>query len=147
MPQTLDDVFSQAQWFSDDTPYRLLQLPARAIMPAVSILAEVRDPFVAVIIDKDEITLLMPAALVEEFAERLVRFPDHRVSEKQYRLITLDVVLDFNLVGLMAHVTTALAKAGISVLTYAAYSRDHFFVTVEDFETALTILEQLKKGS
>jgi hypothetical protein len=44
----------------------------------------------------------------------------------------------------MAVVTRALADANVSVLPFAAYSRDLVFVSEKDFDTAMQVLERLK---
>ena len=47
----------------------------------------------------------------------------------------------------MAKITKALAIAKISVLPFAAYSRDHIFVAEDDFEKAMQVLERLQQES
>ena len=69
------------------------------------------------------------------------------IEEVNYRLIAFDVVLDPTLIGFMAKITKALAGAKISVLPFAAYSRDHIFVADRDFDKAMQVLEDLKKES
>ena len=94
-------------------------------------------------VDADEVTLVVSAELVEEFESRL---RDHVISDTAYRLITLDVVLEHDMIGFMARVSTALAEAGISVMPFAAYSRDHVLVPADQFETALTALQRLQSN-
>jgi hypothetical protein len=47
----------------------------------------------------------------------------------------------------MAVVTRTLADANISVLPFAAYSRDHIFVSEADFDRALLVLNRLKDST
>jgi hypothetical protein len=47
-------------------------------------------------------------------------------------------------VGLMARITQILAAAKISVMPFAAFSRDHIFVGEADFDKAMQVLGQLK---
>lgn len=140
MTQTATEVLSQAKFYSDEQDYRLLKLHPRAIILAAGIVAEIADPFTAIIADKDEVTLLLPFAYVEEFQDRLHNYQ----MSAPYRLITMDVELEPELIGFMAHISTALAQAGISVLPFAAYSRDHLFVPAEKYELAIATLEKLK---
>lgn len=144
MTQTIQQALSQAQFYSDHEDYVLVRLPASAVTAAAGILAEIGEPFGAVLLDKDEVSLLIAKSDFEEFKRRL---PDCQVSDNRFRLITIDVELEFNLVGFIAHLSAALAAANISILTYAAYSRDHLLVPAEHFENALRILAQLKSSA
>ncbi|HEX2905757.1 MAG TPA: ACT domain-containing protein [Phototrophicaceae bacterium] len=144
MAQTVQQALAQTALFSDGRDYVVIKLPARAITAAAGVIAEIGEPFGALIVDKDEVTLVIPAEALEDFIKRL---PGHAVAEKHYRLITFDGILDFTLVGFMAVVSQALAKVGISILPVAAYSRDHLLVPADQVEVALKTLEQLKSGN
>ena len=143
MTQTVEQVLQAAKLYSDGKLYVLVRLPPRAITAAAGVLAELAEPFSALVVDKDEITLVIPADSVTIFAPRL---RDSTVSETQYRLITFDMALDLSLVGFMAHVSQALANAGVAIMPYAAYTRDHLLVPAYSFEKAWATLEKLKSG-
>ncbi len=61
---------------TDDTAYRFIRLPATCAAAAAGVLAETADPFLALIVDKDEITLVLPDGVVNDYAERL---DEHRL--------------------------------------------------------------------
>ena len=141
MPQTVQQALSEANLYSDDLPYRFITLPANGITVAAGVVAEAGHPFCAMIVDKDEVTLMIPEEVCNEFQKRLKYAV---VSETLYRLITFDVVLEPTLIGFMAQITKALAEANISVMPFAAYSRDHIFVAEADFELAISTLKSLQ---
>jgi hypothetical protein len=141
MAQTVEQALAAAIIYSDNVDYGLIKLPARGITAAAGSIAEIGEPFAALITDKDEVTLLIPVEGVEEFADRL---HNYEVSAITYRLITLDVELDPQLTGFIARISAALAAAGISILPYAAYTRDHLFVPADQFDNALAALKQLQ---
>jgi len=87
-----------------------------------------RDPF--------EVTLLL-----EEDDWRAMRHAarDARV-ESDFRLVTLDVELPWNVVGFLAHVTQILASEGIAVGALSAFSRDHLLIKQNDLGKALRVL-------
>jgi hypothetical protein len=87
-----------------------------------------RDPF--------EVTLLL-----EDTDWRAMRHAarDARV-EADFRLVTLDVELGWNVVGFLAHVTQILAKEGIAVGALSAFSRDHLLIKQHDLGRALRSL-------
>lgn len=140
MPQTVEDALRAAKLYSDDQLYRLIRLPARGVVAAAGVLAEINEPFGAVILDKDEVTLVMPDDALPDFARRL---HGHAASATAYRLITLDVELEPTLIGFMARIAAALAAQGVSILPFAAYSRDHLLVPAHQFDQAWTALHAL----
>jgi hypothetical protein len=144
MAQTVQEALRQASFYSDDEPYLLVKLPPSGITAAAGVVAEISDPFCALIVDKDEVTLVVPHEAVEEFGRRM---RDHISSTSYYRLITIDAVLEPDLVGFMAAVSAALAQAGVPVFPYAAYSRDHILVPADQYDAALAALEKLKAGA
>ena len=141
MAQTVQAALQAARFRTDGQPYRFVQLPANGITAAAGVVAEAGIPFCALLVDQDEVTLMLPEEVCQEFRKRL-RFGI--ISDTVYRLITLDVTLEPALVGFMALISQALAEADISVMPFAAYSRDHIFVPAADFEKALSTLKALQ---
>ncbi len=139
--QTVAEALQNAELYSDEYLYRFIKLPANAVVAAASVVAEANNPFTALLVDKDEVTLMLEE---EDYHEYQRRFLDAEVSEIRYRLITFDVELAPTLVGFMAAVSRALAEAGISLMPFAAYTRDHIFVSEADYEEALVILRGLQ---
>ncbi len=143
MTQTLEQVLASTGVYSDGHSYRLLRLPANAITLAAGILAESGIPFCAAIADKDEMSLLLRDDVQQEFGRRL---RSAEISEQVYRQITFEAALDPALVGFVATISQALAEAGVPILAYAAFSRDHIFVPAEQFDKALQVLSELQAG-
>ncbi len=141
MAQTVAEALQQAQLYTDDQLYRMIHLPPKGIMAAAGVLAQIGEPFGALIADKDEVTLILPDDRVAEFAERL---RDQRASESTYRLITFDLELEPTLIGFMAHIAAALAAAGVPIMPLAAFSRDHILVPADRFEAAWKTLKELQ---
>jgi len=139
--QTVESVLAQGQFLLDEGVYRVIQLPARAIIAAAGVIAEVGQPFSVLMADADEVTLILDDEAYEEYKGRLI---GHTIEPTSYRLITLDLPLEPTLTGLMAQLAQALAEAGIPILPYAAYSRDHILVPAEKAQEALAALNRLK---
>lgn len=131
-------VLAQAALYTDGDSYRLIHLPLSEIAAGARFLAEVGQPFCALIADKDEVSLLVSQTVWEHVADR---FADHRVSDA-YRLITFDLPLDFELIGFMALISTILAEARVSILALSAFERDHIFVPANQFQTAWDALKR-----
>jgi len=141
MPQTVEQVLQDTTFYTDNVDYVMCKLHPRAIVVAAGIIAEVADPFCTMIVDKDEVTLIIQAELASEFGNRL---PEDAISTAHYRLITLDMELEPDLVGLMAAISRALAHADVTIMPLAAYSRDHLLVPAAQFDTAMNALNALK---
>jgi hypothetical protein len=142
MAQSIQEALNAAGLYSDDSLYRFVSLPPNAIVMAASVVAEVANPFTVLLVDKDEVTLMIEE---EDYEEYKKRFLGHKVSETRYRLITLDVELEATLIGFMATISTALAAAQITIMPFAAFSRDHLFIPENDFDKAIAVLEGLKR--
>jgi hypothetical protein len=86
--------------------------------------------------DQFEVTLLL-----DEDDWRTMRHAarDARV-EGGFRLLTLNLELEWNVVGYLARVTEIFAEAGISCGALSAFSRDHLLVKQDDLAAALRAL-------
>ena len=86
-----------------------------------------------VITDEKEVTALVPQAALAEL-------PPPRSVERDFALLTLDLTLAWDVVGVLAAVTAELAAAAIPVGAAAAFSRDHVFVPAARLDEALAAL-------
>ena len=87
------------------------------------------------IIDKNETTVIIDQS---KFNEK-----DGIEIEKDWKILTFDMVLPFGLVGFMAKVSQALADEKISIFAISAYSTDHVLVKEKDLSKAIKKLENL----
>jgi hypothetical protein len=138
--QTVEQALQKARLIVDEQTYLYLRLPAPAITVAAGIIAEVGEPFCALVVDEAEVTVIIPDDALADFNKRL---RDHTINSTPYRLLTFDVALEPELVGFMARVSAALAAAGVPVFPFAAYTRDHVLVPSEKLDAAVAALRQL----
>lgn len=61
-------------------------------------------------------------------------------TERNFRLLTFDVELDFSVVGFLAEVSRILAEAEISIVALSAFSRDHILIKQDNLGKALKVL-------
>ena len=108
---------------------RLLESPELSPRP---------DALFMVLQDPSEVTLLLEEEdwLVMRHALREARV------ETGWRLVTLDIVLGWNVTGFLARVTEILAAAGIPIGALTAFSRDHLLIKQDDLGRALKVLGQ-----
>lgn len=89
----------------------------------------------AVIHDKSEITAIIEQSKVRD--EYVIEI------EKDWRMLTFDMVLPFDLVGFLAGILKAMAEEKISIFAISAYSTDHILVKERDLAKAIVRLEKL----
>ena len=143
MTQSAHEALKAAVLYSDGERYALIKLPTAAITAAAGILAEIGEPFAALLVDKDEVSLVITASDLEDYGKRL---PGHQTSGRYYRLITFDGDLSPDLIGFMALIARTLAEAGVWILPLGAYTRDHLLVPENQYEIAVAALEKLKQS-
>lgn len=95
------------------------------------------------VVEGGETTLLLPEARVDTL---LARRPDARV-ERDLCWIRFEADMGWEVVGFLAHVTTALASAGVPLGAVCGYSRDHLFVAARHLEAAGRTLDALLGAS
>lgn len=122
-----------------DEPLALVGAP-RAAADAIAA-SGLADPAAgaSLLVTPDEVTLIVPwtRALAVRSA-----FADARV-EGPFRLLTLDVVLEWHIVGFFARVAGALADAGVVIGALSGFSRDHVLVKEADVPRAVEALNRL----
>lgn len=91
------------------------------------------DGAFANIIDKNEITVIIEQD----------KLKDAKKIEKDFRLITFDMVLPFSTTGFISRISSALAKEKISIFVISSFSTDHILVKEKDLDKALKVLTKI----
>lgn len=137
----------------DVSPEELLRRAKVEVAPATFVVAGLRHEDWARLLENPELSPRAEATMmflrdayevtlvVEEDDWRTMRHAarDARV-ERGWRLVTFNVVLPWDVVGFLAHVTKILADEGISVGALTAFSRDHLLIKQENLGKALRVL-------
>lgn len=86
--------------------------------------------------DKFETTLLL-----DEIDFQTIRHAVRDAKlERNFRLLTFDIELDFSVVGFLAEITRILATENVSIVALSAFSRDHLLIKQDDLAKALKVL-------
>lgn len=84
-------------------------------------------------ITDDEISVVLPTENV----------PDNTLSrEDDWRAFKIEGVLDFSLVGILANISSLLAKEDISIFAISTYNTDYVLVKESNFKKATHVLRQ-----
>ncbi|MDO8474470.1 MAG: ACT domain-containing protein [bacterium] len=92
---------------------------------------------VVTIQDKNEITVVIDQEKLEAHKDDLVE------TDRDWKIITFDMLLPLDMVGWIAKVSDILADEGISILILSAYSTDHVLVKMSDLEKATNKLKSM----
>ena len=139
MRPELRQLFGSTRLYTDDRSYAVVSLPRDQMRAATILFGGLAEPFASMIVDKDEITIVMREM---DWSVAGRDLPGMRV-QNDYRLITLNVLLEPSVVGFMEVVSRLLTEAGVSMLPLAAYSRDHILVDAAAFDRAWQALSDL----
>ena len=64
-------------------------------------------------------------------------------DEEDWAIVTLDQEMDWGMVGVLATVSTALARAKIPLGAFSAYSRDHLLVKQDQLDPSIKVLKEI----
>lgn len=122
--------------------FALVGMHPRERPVALRLLGLVQSPFLQLISEPQQLTLLLPERdwneLRPAFAQASVQAP--------LRVISFGLDLPPDLVGFMATVSAALAQAGVPLLAVCAFSQDHLLVLDPYLIAARQALEELAAG-
>ena len=140
MTQSARDALRGAQWTLDEQVYGAARLNPGMAGEAVALVAGLDEPFYALLVDKDEVTLI---ARMDQLTMAAQQMTGLTPGETRFRLITLEIEFTLEVVGILAQITPALAEASIPILALSAYSRDHFLVPDRFAGDAMRVLRAL----
>ncbi len=86
------------------------------------------------IVDKNEITVVVDQSKYNK--------KDALEIERNWKIISFDITLPFELVGFLAEISRVLAQKKISIFVISAFSTDHILVKEKDLRRAK---EELRK--
>lgn len=66
--------------------------------------------------------------------------PNGVISEKDWRMMKVEGVLDFSLIGILSEISTVLAEASVSVFVVSTYDTDYIMVKQNKLADALHAL-------
>lgn len=135
------DLFQNTRLNVAKDSFVLIGLPrerVRWLREKIDLIAHDNDPWM-LFHDGLECTVLVSESL---WAEAGVSTEEIQV-ETEFRLVTIDRILTWDVVGFMAQITRCLAEAGISVGLLSSFSRDHLLIKDADLNLALLTLNNL----
>lgn len=134
-PNDVDELLRQTTLVVRRGPYALgAWLPTQISAVYAGLLRAQNCDFHVALLDEREATAL----ILEKY---LFELPPARRIEKGWAVVTLDVDLAWDVVGVLAAISAHLAAAGVPTGALAAFSRDHFLIRGDRLDEALAALE------
>ena len=121
--------------------YLLASLPVARLAEATALASLAGDAFVALVRERDEVSLTVPEALrpsLEPLAARIAG---------PYRVLTFDLSLELDVIGYLAPALERLAAAGVSIVPQCGFRTDHLLVFDRDLDAAVAALDRLMRES
>ncbi len=119
--------------------YWLMSLAHGQLQEAADAVSASAQHFVALVVERDEISLTLCERVWQQFATPL----HSRSIAGPYRVITLALNLDLSLTGYLLPAAARLAEAGISIVPQCAFLKDHLLIKEEDATRAMSVLRRL----
>lgn len=119
--------------------YVLASLPRHEAGDAAVALGGAGDAFLALLVERDEVSLTLPESV---WAVHHLR-PVARAESGPWRVVTFDLELPLDVTGYLAPAAAALAARGVPIVPQCAHSKDHLLVPEEGLDDALATLEAL----
>lgn len=121
--------------------YMLASLPLDDVEEAASLAVHSADSFVALVVERDEVSLT-----IREDLWREARLHANAVAGP-FRAITLDIDIDLSVCGYLAPAAVRLGEAGVSIIPQCAFKKDHVLVHEKDLAAAVAVFEGLIRES
>lgn len=122
----------------DPAPFVFTRLDEKNAGAASAVLAAAADDCVIWMRAGSELTIACPESLARQHAV----LAEAAERSGPYRRIVLDVEVPLSVCGYLAPAAQRLADAGVAILPFAAWSRDHLLVHADQLDLALRTLER-----
>lgn len=122
-------------------PHRfvLVSMPLSTLTLLKQRLSDIDSPFWSLSVEEAEVTVILPITAWNTITSY---FSKTRVEE-DYRVITLDVTVPWDVAGFLTKILGVLAQENISCGLVSGFSRDHLIIKNKDLLRAIEILNQL----
>ncbi len=135
MNRTADELLRRTRLLVRKGPYAMGAWPPAQVSAVYAGILRGNETTAFVMLDEREAT-----ALLHE--KNLPELPPPKSIERGWSVITLDQKMDWDVVGVLAIVSQALAAASIPIGAATAFSRDHILVPRARLEDALLALKE-----
>jgi hypothetical protein len=136
IPNDLKKLFARtvANLLPED--FLIIKLPLKETVIIKDKTKLITDTFFSLMIDKDEITLVIPENEWKKISDSFLELK----MERTYKIISLDFPLQWTVKGYVSYITRLLAEMGISIGIISCYSKNYLLIKKHDIFMAIQIL-------
>ena len=116
--------------------YLIIKLPLKETVVVEDKIKMIRDSFFSLIINKEEITLIVPYNEWKKISDSFLELK----IERTYKIISLDLPLQWTITGYLSFIIMLLSEVGISAGTISCYSKNYLMIKKHDIFMAIQIL-------
>lgn len=68
--------------------------------------------------------------------------PQNVVYEPDWRILKIEGILDFSMIGIIAKISSILAEKGISIFVISTFNTDYILIKEKNINNAIEVLEE-----
>lgn len=133
--EKINDQLKNTNFTSDRKQFAFIKLPHEDYLKTMGLIKDFTDPFVEMIHDKFEVTLILEVSLWDSIKELL----NPEKVELPLGLITCEVTEE-NPTGYLLKILEILSPNDIGVYVQGAYTTDNILVHYDDLDIAINLL-------
>lgn len=139
IPKDLLSHFAKTKIKVEPGEYLIVRLPLKYGPLLRDMVKFVKEPFFNYTADSEEITVVVHERDWQNIGRDFIEIK----IEHGYGIVTLDVTLDWDVVGYLSVVSRVLADVGVSIGVISSHRTDHLLIKKYDLNKAVQVLENL----
>jgi hypothetical protein len=139
IPKDLLSIFAKTRINVQSGEYLIIKLPLKYGAMLRDLTKFVKEPFFNYTVEPAEITLVVH----EKDWQNIGRDFVETKIEHGYNVITLEVTLDWDVVGYLAVVSRVLADVGVPIGVISSHRTDHLLIKKYDLQKTIFVLQDL----
>ena len=121
--------------------FLIIKLPLKETVVIKDKMKLIGSSFFSLAIDKDEITLVIPDVEWNKISDSFLELK----VERTYKVISLELKLEWTVVGYVSYIARVLAEVGIPIGVVSCYSKDYLLIKKHDIFMAIQLLTNFFK--
>jgi len=136
IPTDLKKLFAKTRADVLPEDFLIVKLPLKETVVIKDKIKQITDTFFSLIINKEEITLVVPENEWKKISDSFLELK----IERTYKIISLDLPLQWTVTGYMSYIARLLSEVGISIGVISCYSKNYLLIKKHDIFMAIQIL-------
>lgn len=136
IPKDLLKLFAKTKAVVLPEDFLVVRLPLKETVIIKDKIKLISDSFFSLTVNKDEITLVIPDTEWEKISDSFLELK----IERTYKVIALELKLEWTVIGYVSYISRLLAEVGIPIGVISCYSKDYLLIKKHDIFMAIQLL-------